>query len=172
MAVAPLFVVDIDTLKQDIRISGTTSVDTLSVLDRVVQEVRRNIYKRLGATTIAEILAITYNENPTTDDEYKRLDANLLETLWVQYLMYSELPVLVFDASVSTPPMQVWNEEPLTRDAAQEDELKKTMDSLLERINDLLDRFTEKTEGIHVTTFSPEVTRVQNDSVFEGGLTI
>lgn len=136
MAVEPLFHADMDSLKSDLRLTGAALADTLSIIDRVVQEVRYGFYDKLGQTRVAEILGFAIEENPTTTDPLTRLLAVNCETQWVKWRLFEELPVLFMDSSGETE--QIWNLEGLTREASSRD-LRSVAAILENRVRDMLD---------------------------------
>lgn len=117
MAVVPLFVENIDTLRSAVKMSGSTQVDTETAINRAIQNTRVAIYQALGSTKVATILSYTYNENPSTDNELTRVTANNLEVNMVKLLLVRELPMLFMDSSSNVD--QVWNEEGLLRNSSQ-----------------------------------------------------
>lgn len=101
MATTPLFVVNMTTLKHELRLSGVpdTNDDVQYIIERAVLRVRLEIYQRLSAAVVSDLLAISYSANPTTANEQKRALANLLEIEMVRGVLFRELPTLFMDAS-------------------------------------------------------------------------
>ncbi len=157
MAVEPLFVETRTKLFERIRLEEPKTTDsTAQMVDRTMQQVRIRLYERLTADTVTEILAIVSTENPTTVDELRRVNAELVEQLWVEYLLKKYLPVSVFDANTSTPPNQIWNKEPLTRDI-DPDLWEEHLEALWEEIQDLLDLISEKDSSfVNASTIGPD----------------
>lgn len=109
MAVAPLFVADMTTLRTRLRLDGAKAASALAVIDQAVEDVRIGFYDRLGATRVAALVAIGYSENPTTANGVLRAKANSVEVKWVRVLLLRRLPVLFIDAQGLK--QQVWNDE-------------------------------------------------------------
>lgn len=121
MAVEPLFVADMDTLKSRLRLSGAAQDDALAQIDQAVEDVRVGFYddvQGLGVTQVTTLLAIDYAENATTAEDLLRTRANNLEVTWVRLLLMRRMPTLFMDASGST--LDTWNEEPLTRKSGRD----------------------------------------------------
>lgn len=135
MAVEPLFVEDMPALKAAMRLTGAVSPDALAMIDIAVQEVRFGFYKALEADRVAELLAITFAENPTSEDGLLRMLANTVEVAWVKMLLMRAMPVLFMDTSSST--QQIWNQEGLTRNMNTMAEIKALMASVDQGLIDL-----------------------------------
>lgn len=128
----PLYVSDLDTLLQAIRID-TASEKTLNEVYRAVRDVRIGIVQQLGRSRAFEIRDLPYVENPETDDEILRETAVSVETLWLRVLLIQRLPNTFMDNKASTG--DVFNDEPLTRDAASTIDF---INSLKKQLADLL----------------------------------
>lgn len=115
MAVEPLFVANMDTLKAALRLTDASQADAVAQIDQAVEDVRVRLYdeRGLGAALVATLLAIPYTENATTVSALRRTRANNLEIKWVRLLLLKRMPVLFQDASGQS--LDAWNEEPLTR---------------------------------------------------------
>ncbi len=116
MAIAPLFVADLATLKARLRMTGASESDALSQFDGAVEDVRLLLYDEtqgLGLALVTTLLAIVFVENATTAEALKRTRANSLETKWVRLLLLRRMPTLFMDASAVT--REAWNDEPFTR---------------------------------------------------------
>lgn len=140
MPVAPLFVVDMATLRARLRLSGAAQSDALAQIDEAVEWVRVALYNEetgLGLTRVNELLAVAYVENATTSADLVRTQANNLEQVYVRLRLLKVLPMLFMDASGSTH--DTWNEEPLTRKGQRslEKEIASLEDEVLEAIADL-----------------------------------
>lgn len=115
MAVEPLFVADMDTLKSRLRLSGAVKTDATAQIDQAVEDVRVGFYddvQGLGVARVTALLAISYTENAATAEALQRTRANNLEVTWVRLLLMRRMPTLFMDASGAT--LDAWNEEPLT----------------------------------------------------------
>lgn len=107
----PLFVQDLDTLKKLCRLSGVPASreDTLAILDEAILNARLEFSRRLGKQRVADLVALTFNPNPTTDDEVFRALANIVETNLVYVQLLRKLPNLFMDSSGAA--QRIWNEE-------------------------------------------------------------
>ena len=117
MNVVPLFVATMTELKRNLRLSGVTAGDAVTMIDTAVQQARLKFYDRLGAARITEISGYVYSENPSTDTGYQRFRANHCEVLMVRAYLLRSMPVLFRDDR--SQGQQSWNEEGLTRDMGQ-----------------------------------------------------
>lgn len=114
MAVAPLFVADMDTLKLDLRLQGLRSgSEGESILERATSGARVFFYQRLGPTIVSEMVSTTDVDNPTTTKAIRRKAASLAEVEVVRCSLLETMPVLVGDASASA--MQNYNDEGVWR---------------------------------------------------------
>lgn len=109
MAVAPLFNVDMATLRSKLRLTGAASADALALIDEAVLQVRQEIYRSLGAALIASLVATSLVDTPATDAEYRRVVAAGLEVKWVRLKCWDTMPVLFMDASGAS--LEAWNQE-------------------------------------------------------------
>jgi hypothetical protein len=152
----PLFISDRDTLTRQLRLSGAVQTDTEVAIDDAMRRARMGLLKALGSGRTATIQAITYNENPLTDDEVTRAKANTAEVIWTRLILMRELPVLFMDASAKV--QQSWNEEGLTRRAATgSKELEAVISEMSGELDDLLGDLAGDGEvpGINVSTIGP-----------------
>lgn len=160
MAIAPLFVADMATLKAKLRLSGVSKTDALAIIDGAVEDVRLLLYdstQGLGSTLVAEILAIAYVENATTAEALRRTRANSLESKWVRLLLLRRLPSLFMDAGAVT--RDVFNDEPFTRSSGRKllDEIKALEDAIANDLGVLLGE--EDSVGlVDAITFEPDDT--------------
>lgn len=116
MANNPVFVADLATLKTRLRLSGVplAATDTLGIIDDAVLRARMRFYRRLGAKRVADIVSLTYQEDPTTDDQILRALANSVEVNIVRFELMQTLPTTFMDASGDAN--KKWNEEALFRE--------------------------------------------------------
>lgn len=129
MAVEPLFVADMTTLKSRLRLTGAVQADALAQIDQAVEDVRVGFYddaQGLGVTRVTTLLAIAFVENATTANALLRTRANNLEITWVRLLLMRRMPTLFMDASGST--LDAWNEENLSR--TRNTDLRREIDRL------------------------------------------
>lgn len=115
MTAKPLFIKDLDTLQARLRLSAVDDGDAVAVINSVVEEVRIGFYTELGASRVAEIVALTEVAEPVTDDGITKLRAVNIELLWVRVTLMRRLPMLFVQGSGQT--RKAWNEEGITRDA-------------------------------------------------------
>lgn len=107
----PLFVADLDTLKLKVRMKGVpdSNTEALAILDECILQARIQFYRRLGSERVAQLVALPFNMNPTTDDEILRALANTVEVRLVVCCLAQALPHAFLDASGSL--CSRWNEE-------------------------------------------------------------
>lgn len=161
MAVAPLFISDMTTLKAALRLSGVTQPDTDAIIDRVVSEVRVGFYDRLGTTRVSTLVALPSVENPTTTDGILRTRAETTEVLWVRAMLLSELPTLFVDSSGQLP--QVWQEEGLARGMGQTD-AERVAEDLMQRVESALSLLADggsANDKIKIASLGPATTPPQ-----------
>lgn len=112
MATVPLFVADLATLKQKLRLTGVPpdqGDDAEAMIEEAILAVRLYFYRNLGPAIIAALLATTFNENPTTELEVRRALANTTEVNLVRLELMCRLPWLWMDSSGEA--LKAWNEE-------------------------------------------------------------
>lgn len=109
MAVAPLFVVDMTTLKTVLRLEGARAAGALAEIDQSVTEARVTFYRRLGKARIDQIKATATVDAPDTNEQILRTLANTVEVAMVRQRLMRLLPMLFMDGSGNR--MQLWNEE-------------------------------------------------------------
>jgi hypothetical protein len=114
MAVLPLFFSDMATLALALRFSTVQEGSAeYALFKEAVKKARIKIYQQLGTSTVASLVALPSEDNPTTESGIQRSAANRVEFLLVRLDMLRSLPVLFMDASASS--REVWNQEPLAR---------------------------------------------------------
>lgn len=100
MATNPVFVADLATVKEQLRLTGVVEgSDAQSMLEAALLQVRTGFYSRLGGTRMATLIAITPSESPTTNDEILRAIGGLCEVLWARCILLDKLPVTFMDNS-------------------------------------------------------------------------
>lgn len=134
MPVDPLFIKDLDTLKARLRLSAVDTGDATDVLDSVVEEVRVGFYSELGATLVAEIVALSDGDPAITDDEITKMRADNVELLWVRVTLMRRLPMLFVQGSGQT--RKAWNEEGITRDARDTTNYRNEIKHLQQLVRD------------------------------------
>lgn len=159
MTATPMFVSDRSTLLTRLKLDGATVAGSLAEIDTAIQEVAVGFFRRLGASRIAAVKAITYTDTPATSDDYLRLLASLTEINWVRAKLLRVKPTLFMDASGKA--LQIWNDEGAFRpnsakaiDAELADLSHKIEDGLLALENGVGTLTTE----INATTFQPAAT--------------
>lgn len=160
MAVAPLFVADMNTLKSRLRMTGSVTTDGLAIIDKAVEDVRVGFYDEaqgLGASLVTDLLAIAFVENATNPTDLKRTRANNLEVTWVRLLLMRRIPMLFMDGSAVSH--EVWNEEPLTRSSQTEiqREVDRLENDLAEGLAALLGE-TDDQGSLDLIVFEPDTT--------------
>lgn len=173
MAVAPLFIPSVAELKASLRLTGAASGDALAMLDSAIQKVRIEFYHELEEDRIADIVAITHTDNPTTDDGILRLVAEQTELAMVRRELYRVLPVLFMDAAGVK--QEAWNEEGFTRRAGAS-ELAAEMDRLEAEIVTGMERLGGEDEvvgSVQGGVLEPEGDQPRpGDSAAAGGLVV
>jgi hypothetical protein len=110
MAVAPLFVADMVTLKGKLRLSGVaTGTDAQAQIEEAVQSVRTGFYRRLGLSRLTYLQGLPFVEAPSSDTGYLRMLANTVEVIWTRLELMKTMPQLFMDARGST--VEIWNTE-------------------------------------------------------------
>lgn len=155
MAIAPLFVPDLDTLKARLRLSAVDTGDASAVVNSAVEEVRLHLYEELGEDLVTDLVALPRVENPTTDDGLRRLRAENIELLWVRMLLMQRLPTFYAQSFGQT--RKAWNEEGITREA-RGSEYKRDLTNLLNEIRDALAHLTgDETGELLAAVLLPDV---------------
>jgi hypothetical protein len=119
MPATPVFILDLDTVKAQLRLSAVDTGDASAVLDATMGEVRVGLYHKLGSSLVAELVAIPPGDPATTADELRRLLAENVEYLWVRMILMQRLPMLFMQSAGVT--RHAWNEEGITREASGSD---------------------------------------------------
>lgn len=148
MAVAPLFVADIGTLKKEVRLDAMESTEArYSIFERAAISARAAIYSRLGEAATNAWVAIAYAENPTNESGVLRSIANLLEVELVFLRLLDSLPIFFMDDSGGT--QHSWNEDGAFRglDAEEREALKKAKQELVEEYFTMLEAAVLEDEG-------------------------
>ncbi|MCZ2418672.1 MAG: hypothetical protein LC123_02355 [Burkholderiales bacterium] len=160
MAVAPLFVADMVTLKTGLRLKDARAEGALAIIDQAVMDVRLGFYRKLGASRVTELLDTASTDAPTTDAEVMRMLANSTETKWVRQLLLRRLPTMFADAAGGR--QQAWNEEGAF-EATPERRLKDEIDRLEAEVEDALETLKGNTDlndrsSVQVSTIGPSET--------------
>jgi len=138
MAVDPLYTSTKEAFLLKIRLDTAKSDQTNAVIDVVISEVRQGFFVSLGPDRALEIAGFTSNDNPTTENENLISMASAAEVLWVTALLMQRLPTTFMEGEGQA--RQNFNDEPLTRDAA---DLKDQIKSLLSQKDLLLGQLEE-----------------------------
>lgn len=170
MPVTPLFFDDVDALKTELRLSGSTQTDTAAIIERAIKEVRVGFYDNLGTERMAQLLALTVEDSPTSSEGILALKAQNAEVLWTRLKLFQVLPTLFMDSSGNTA--QIWNEEGVLRDSTPSEinrQIKRMETDLLTMLEDL---DGSSSEGIsHVSCIGPtETPKKPGQSVFPNGV--
>jgi hypothetical protein len=106
----PTFVEDLATLKQNLRLTGLDAAkDSAILLDQAIREVHSGFYRRLDASRLATLVALTPVSPPVTTNDHLREIARQTEIIWVKLKLSWTLPMLFKDTSGQA--QAVWNEE-------------------------------------------------------------
>lgn len=113
---APLFLADEAALKTRLRLSAVpaSALDTEAIIDEAILRARIRFYTDLGATRTNVLVALSFTETPTTDDEILRAICNTTEVKLVYCELLRLLPNTFMDASGDVNSR--WNEEAPTRE--------------------------------------------------------
>ncbi|MCP4897878.1 MAG: hypothetical protein GY906_12975 [bacterium] len=170
MAVAPLFIADMDALKSSLRLSGIpTGADAETLVDDATLQARAAFVRRLGQARINAIVAYPSVEAPATDEENLRMIANLTESMLARLHLMSTMPVLFMDSADQDE--QAWNEEGLFRTKSPFDlstEKKALQDQIDENMTYLADEEELGSDPkLKIQTFEPATPPPQpGDSVW------
>lgn len=116
MAISPIFVADLPTLKSRLRLSGVgASADAEKMIEGAVLTVRSNLQRALGTARLGVLASYAHSDAPANDNEYLRLLAEETEVKWVRMELMRALPMLFMDGSGNS--QQVWNDEAPFRQA-------------------------------------------------------
>lgn len=143
MAVEPLYNATLDDLLAKTRIKSANDEQTLAAVYQSVTDVRIGFYNQLGRVRAQEIRAITTVENPETDDDTLKQTAVSAEVIWLTILLIQRLPILFMDNAGSVG--DIFNDEPLTRDAGQ---LKDLLDDLKAQLAVLLGELADDDSNV------------------------
>lgn len=152
----PLFVADLATLKERLRLTGVpaAATDTLAIIDEAVLRARLAFHRRLGTPRVNELLAITYTVNPGDKDGVLRALANSVEIDLVRCELMQRLPQAFMDASGDIN--KRWNEEAPFRERSPLD-LGNQLKSLKNRLEEDFQMLAEEEslgDEVHGKAFS------------------
>lgn len=152
MAVAPLFVADMDSLRQRLRLTGVAAdADAYQIIEEMVESVRLDFYRALGSTKMATLVSTTATESPSTAAQYQRSLAERLEVIRTRWYGLRDLPVHFLGASQTR---NAWNQEGIHMPARRADveALRAELDALWQQgITELLnDEFENSKLGVLV----------------------
>ena len=114
MAVEPLYV-DKALLLQNLRMTASTDTETLTLIDRIILDVRVSFYRRLTPARAQEIASLPSVDNPTTVDEILRSTAENTDMYWVMWKLLCILPVMYIETEFAV--RDNFGDVPITRDA-------------------------------------------------------
>ena len=132
MAVDPLYSSKADLLLK-IRLSTVSSDQTSAAIDLAISTVRLGFFNRLTSARSLEIAGYASSDNPTTENEVLRSNAEVAEALWVTAELMFLLPQMWLEGENEA--RQNWNDEALTRDSVA---LNKSREKILAQVDDLL----------------------------------
>lgn len=155
----PLFVADEAALKSALRLSAVpaSALDTEAIIDEAILRARLRFYRDLGATRTNELVAMTFTDQPTTDDEVLRALANTVEVKMVKCQLLRDLPNTFMDASGDVNSR--WNEEAPTRERGGfelSDELKRCENEIVAALTDLAAPETLACDEVQVFDGTPD----------------
>ncbi len=169
--IQPLFVSSMETLKDHLRMTGTSSVESSqTIINQAVEQVRVGFFDCLKAHRVNQIRQVPYRSNASDAKGLLRIKANNTEIAWVRSILMRTLPVLFMDASAAT--REIWNEEGLTRRASGPD-LGKEIERLESQVAQWLDELKTGTatcdavDTVRVSVIEPDDSpQKPGDSVF------
>lgn len=163
----PLFLVSIESLKARLRLSGMSEdKDIADLLDEAISAARFRFYRDLGLDCVTALLALTREQNPTTEDGLIRDLAELTEARLVRKELMGIAPLLFVDKSGNA--LSVWNEEGFTRGADPTD-LGQVREVLESSIRDAMDILKEKALPDPITPGQASVTVWTTEPATEAG---
>lgn len=175
MATSPLFVANVATLKAKLRLSGVPTDGSADVLiDEALLVVRAGFYRDLGRSRVQSIQALSFTENPETDNEVLRAAANSAEIKWVRAELMRTMPMQFVDGNADA--QQLYHDFGAFREATQrqlDEERVRLMDDVREALSLLRGAETvgNETQGLRVYTSEPTCRRPQpGDSARPNGL--
>jgi hypothetical protein len=139
VATAPLFIADLATLKPKLRLSGVpTTSDADDIINEAILVARQKFYRELGVSRVAALIALPFNENPTTENQILRAVANSTEVLMVRCELMRTMPMMFMDGN--TQQDQIMQDEALFRDttSAQLEQMKLQCELEIQQNLDLL----------------------------------
>lgn len=120
MAVLPLFISDLTTVKSRLRLTGVANgTDASTFIDGAIVKMRVRFFEALGAARVAEIVGYPTGDNPTDENGILRLRAEETEHSGIRLYLLRTMPTMFLDSGSLA--RQVWNDEGLTREARQSD---------------------------------------------------
>lgn len=169
---APLFVPSEDALKSKLRLSAVpdSALDAQAIIDEAILRARVRFYRALGTSRVNTLLAVSFTEAPTTDDEVMRALAATTEVKMVYCALLRMLPNTFMDASGDVDAR--WNEEAPVRERTTseldselercENEIKADLQSLEENETDPCETEIQTWDGTPdlQTSFPPNTPRV------------
>lgn len=168
MAVSPIFLTDTAELKSELRLSAVSDTkDAQQIIERAMVRVRVEMYRRLGTTRMAELIAIAPVENPTALDGLLRNAAESLEVKWVRVFLMDTLPTMFMDDSGGA--QEVYNDEGAFRKSDAEDraaQRKVCLAEIEELIEFLQDGELGNNTSIETYTSCPVTKIIPGDTLF------
>lgn len=145
----PLFM-DLDRLLTSLRLSGSASRDSGSLIHDAVAKARLEFYAALSSSRMAALRAMTPVDDPTTPDQRARLIAEMCEIVMVRRDLLQTMPVFVMDPNTQ---QEVWNEDGLLRKMSRKerDESIARMDQEIAGYLSSLDDSGSLVGGLHIS---------------------
>jgi len=158
----PLFLPDLATMQQELRLSGVPAVgeDANIIIANALLTVRAGFYGRLGITRVGQLVAFTANiVNPSTNDEILRALARTVEVKWTFVVLMDRLPTLWMDDSGGA--WQTYNEQGTFRKMSRTDmdAMRKRMMSEIDNDMAILsgEQTLGDTSGVNVGCYGSEL---------------
>ena len=153
----PTFAPSMATLVMRLKLDGSNVPGAMAEIDTAVQSAALGFFRRLGASRLATIQAITYVDVPVTENDYLRLMGAITEYHWVRLKLIKKKPQLFLDAGAKA--LQLFNDEGAFRPVSLKS-IEQEIDWLSHEVEDGLlalqgGVLLQETE-INVTTFHPK----------------
>lgn len=136
MAVQPLFLLDMEALRERLRLDGIP-VDggAHPLLESATRMIRFRFVNRLGLTRVNQIVAFSREQNATSTNGVLRTLAEELEAKWVWVELTRTLPIKFFDNSGND--LETYNEDGTFR-SIDPDRIAEERQRCLEEIEAML----------------------------------
>lgn len=144
----PLFLTDRDELLARMRLANLCSdAGGQEVVNRAIISSRSSLKRLLGLSTIDTLLATSYTDNPTTEAEYDRMEASLLECALVHKQLLLLMPQMAVESNGGG--LEILEEEGMMRMVSKSD-VAVLIQQLEEQIAEMVDSLVgDDNGGVH-----------------------